>query len=548
MFKLFKIQYIFILLFFCTSAFLFSGIFRAIVEIDLGYSTLLSFSLHIIFLVRLVRDDLAFNSILNILPNRKELIIFILLTLIPLTIFFILNKFSIIELGVADAYHHFKVVNRFEYRYPNAYHGFVSFYSFVLLVKRLFATNIYLAFFISIYYFLFYTITTFYLIYFKLGKLKYNLLNNFTFLLLTLCFLLPIYFEFIGQGGYIHALSISIIPTFILLYSVISRPLFRIILLILIPLIVRYTYGLNLGDFILAVSILIALELKNVSFLKSNKLKYLAVLFGALVSLRGYSEIIKIIKKGGASSEINSLLIFAFILMLSYMFIRVKDKIGLTKEQNRLFIMSLIIGIISVIAQLGFLLVEFEFTYYDYKYITHIFVVIAFISPILIFKISDSTVKKVSYSIALLVLSFLSINSYINNTYFKDSDYLIDFNEIYAIQDVLSETKNKFGGFICHSWPRFRIINHHFGKYKQTSYKYYMHSGRASFKLKDNSCIFWQNNKKDREKLAKVMGGKGAFFAMHKFKKIAKEQKVRKKHKRVDSDNLRKSNLSYVCS
>lgn len=546
-------QFFLLLIFLLYSCFVFSGIFRTVFDITLATSRLLSVLTHLAFLVYLLNEKKLLFDLNKFLPRKKELFIFLFLTLIPTLIYIAINQFSLIELGTGDAYHHFKVLNRFEFRYPNAYHGFVSVYALVLAVKDIFSLNIYQAFIAVIYFNFFYTLSLLYLIFFKIGNLKLNFTNILTFLIITFFVLIPVYFEYIGQGGFVHAVSIFILPTFAFLYAFIERPFLRVILLGLFPIILRYTYGLNLSDVILTSTVLLILEFNLIKYLNYKFIKAIVFIVGILASSKAYIEIIKIIKQGGSGTNINSNLIFLFVLIFVFAYFIYKkslyrERVNLNKQQIRLFNFSSILASITVVTELSFLFIENKYSYYDYKYISNITILISFVSIIFYFKIFNRILIRFSIILSFIVLIVLAMYDLHYNSYVKDKHKLFKFNEINAIEAVLTSLNKKFGGFICHSWPRFRIVNHHFGKVNSTSFKYYSQKGKAIFKLKENQCIFWQNSKKDREALAKVMGGIGAYKRMEKFKEIALLQKREGKFTMIDSKSVSESQISYVCN
>lgn len=425
------------------------------------------------------------------------------------------NSFRLPNIGNADAGFHIEYMRAFAAEEPGAYHGFVGFYAVTLWLKQIFDLNHYQVHLLSLSLGFLLVSGTFFFTTFKLllpddVRFLHAVILAVLLSLAGALIVLPVYNEFVIQGGYVHAFGCIVYPIAALLYALGSSPIRRLLALIIGVVGLRFSYGLNLGDLMVIAAVLSALEIRGEKKLWTRVIAAsLAVLF-SIGAVRSYLSIWTILDMSGAATEIELWLIwFSFLVMAVtlFVFMRWGLRLTLSVPVKRLLLFCALMLVVTTGMQVLFYLLGQQMSYYMFKYTVYSALltvaagvgVACSMSMLGLGSVSRVGWLSCSGMLVALILLFIGYRPYFLDSYGNRTYSLVAFDEWEAVEQTLAQSGKRLGGYITHDWPRFHYVNHAFGhSVDWEAYK------NGDVRLEPGFCVFWPIGKK-RVRLAGVM-------------------------------------------
>ncbi|MCO6430376.1 MAG: hypothetical protein J5J00_05895 [Deltaproteobacteria bacterium] len=465
----------------------------------------LSFYLALVFTLPaawlLIRHRLRVFSLIG----DPTLIVF---TLAAYATYFWITDLQLQTIGNGDAAFHVEYLNRFINKKPDAYHGFTSYYTLTHLIQYFGGLEIFDAHYVALS-----------LSYLALCMALLALFRDYwgspvspiAIAAVAICtiavsalWLVPIHSQFMLQGGLAHCFGAFIPIVFVLFYSIADSMWGRLIIISFFVAATRFTYGLNLGDALFVGGVLALVEARAERKKGRPKLSALALLFSAamlVAALYAYSEIFKIIGKGGASTKINLNILWVSysLLILTVGSLPYLLKNNLSPLQRRIAVSTLSVLAVTLAAQLIYRLLGKKAKYYMMKYVFYS----NFVAFFAIAAVFWMIVRYKKYRFALpaglaIVLYLAAFSPYIEDFKRRKSP-LVNEQEWYFIKNTIESRRKQFGGAIIPSWPAYRYIHARYGRPKSLKT---LLNGRVM--SKPGYCIFYVTGKRRNELLRNV--------------------------------------------
>ncbi len=521
------------------SIFASSGILRTYLHISWSLSLVISL-LAFLISYAVLKSKISLPKV-----TKKQVVILILIELILFGFYIYKNDFGIATIGNSDSGLHLRFLKAFEKSKYEIYHGFINFYSVSICLRSLFSLNFYDTFIVTTYLWFFLIIAIVYLS----SSIIINTENKNEFLLVLLtilagfCFYFPLYFEFIIQGAFVHASGILTLLLAAVIYAIPKNHIYRILGLLIGVFALRHSYGLNIGDIVLTSAIVLLFDKPA----KVNQNICTVILI--ILSFFSYYTIWSIINKNGVFTKTHIYFIWLGLTTGAFSFISfIKDnkKLSIKKSSlSRLLLYTSVISIITVLAQIFYLLAGARFKYYDLKYPIYASFLCISVSTGLLFLLLSSKkyFSKITFGLLVSLMFFVyGYSPYYKDVYKRRLRSLVNKSEYYAIEEILKAKEKKFGGYISGFWATYKFMNTSFGGYN--SYKTFKN---GKIKYEPGYCIFWPGGLEAYEHLKAVMNHKQKGSTHRVIDHIRFERTHDKNFKALNIERVVDSKLQYYC-
>lgn len=415
--------------------------------------------------------------------------------------------FGMPVLGGADAANHLLMQSEFIHTNSNAYSGFTSLYAQAYWFTLLLNLNFFEAFRLIVYSILpiFFGMLGYASFEINGKKFALSLVCLSLFALVAWFALVPRFHYFQADGFFANLLSILAIALIWLVYSLSANTLSRLGLSLIALVLLRFTYGLNLGE--------AAITLALLSFAENLRFKYKIIfvsLFGG-IGLASYWVLGPVIWKStggiiayGVPRDIGSLGILVSILSLTPLH-NSDAKLSEIEKSNRSRVFCIIFGLITITAAIFFSLTTPPPQYYVNKYLfAAAFLLTAATSIHLVhycISMNKHVLRNIAVALCFLCAIWLqcrALSPYQRSWHERLGEGsrtvllqpLLDEVVVTQINNVLSAERKEFGGYITGSWPQAAFTNALLLRpYGLAQYRV----GEIDYST--GHCIFWNANR-----------------------------------------------------
>ena len=433
---------------------------------------------------------------------------------------------GLVSVGGGDAGNHVYYKNIFVTSASDVNQGFVSFYGLVYWLERLFDLNDFSAIRAGFYLTIFALLSIFTALITTLSASEGPVSRSrlpIIFLLVLLLGFVPAYrivlpiLHYLQADGFFPQFF-GLLPLFLTWYLYVhSRHSLAVVLTLFSgALWYRYTYGLNLGDLLLAICLLTLLALirliKAEAPLITKNRRDKILLFGCtsasfLAALFCYLKLSTVISLPGATIKTDLPTALAGIILMSLSLLASVD-ISQSEERKKALTFGAAIGIASCAPLMLFLHYADAPNYYLYKYLLHAAVLVTCAVLInsaftLLQCIVEFKARSFTRPVIILLLSFSGLWS-LKESYLSYSPAfrerikhqvknelispLVDLKAWEIIDSKLKSSGKKMGGYVTSSWPVSNFMNSAFGLHGE--YPFYKD---AKVIVLPGYCSFWES-------------------------------------------------------
>jgi hypothetical protein len=455
------LSYFFLTLLFPIFLGTFTGMLRAIFGI----------SFHHAFLLSCIPSLLALLGAYK-LPKPKWYIL--AYAAVFLVFLFERNFFSLATLGNADSGLHLERLIDFATKNPDEYHGFVSYYASVEVLRRYFQVDYLWAIAYPLY------VAAFVLFVLMLSEKSRE--ESWILYLLRMSLVLSIsttiVFQFIGQGAFAHVWAM---PITLVMFRLATSPsmgeLARFVSLGAALVVLRYSYGLNLADHILAVAVLACFAPWP------TKIRFPIASGIFAVSVLAYMNIWEVLGLGGAKTKISLGLVWLGLCIsgLAALWFRTRQE-----RSKRVWNAIMFVSLLTVCVQLLYWQTGGRLLYYGMKYPMGAILVVCAGFGSLAWQ-GRKSAAWISGGILIYFL-LLPLRPYLGQMLVSEYRVPLLKSKVYsAIEKHLQEEGKQFGGFLTPNWPAAKFVGAAF-HFRQSTPEY----KKAVLKEEKNNCVFWE--------------------------------------------------------
>jgi hypothetical protein len=321
-------------------------------------------------------------------------------------------------------------------------------------------------------------------------------------LLLGILLLVPLYGEFMLYGAFVHVFCSTIIVLWALLYSKSETYWIRVGLLVASCIIMRFSYGLNLGDMLLASGLLCLRESIQVRHLHRRSVRWIIIgalgaglMVGALIC---FMRLLPILGQGGGATAISLEFVHLGFLLglvgyaLGARTFNYSSKTQRLLELGALFVASALI-VQTVLREAGV-----PIGYYTFKYTLYPALISILLSSALVMLALGKWLRREGvrgaipsafFGIASLLTLTYAYAPYRDDVYQKASITILERDQWKFLRTELEVRNKQFGGYISGNWPRFSFVN---GLLHRKNDIFAFSDGR--FRAEPGYCIFWESS------------------------------------------------------
>ncbi len=324
----------------------------------------------------------------------------------------------------------------------------------------------------------------------------------------------PIFHYLQADGFYPQVASLSLLMLIAACYAVLRERRWRVFAVLGGMLLYRYSYALNLGDLILASSLILAGEARALDGALRFGLSLIA-LAAAAVAAYVYSRLLTVFGLEGSVIELaqatlmqGELAMYFGLAAAVYALLKQPERCG---ELIRLLIFSIFFGLAAFAFKFLYLFFSAESSYYLQKYSYHSLVLTtccAVTAAAVLLPTLPPALKQRRFLQVCALTAFGTTSLYgmwavstalqpIRVSYearagrlrASSLTKLVDKNVWSEITETLARNRKKFGGFITPSWPQSNFTNASFGLYGELPlYK------TGSVLIEPGHCVFWMSD------------------------------------------------------
>lgn len=488
---------------------------------------------------------------------------------------------ALVSTGGGDVGDHVFYISRLERDAAAQYNSLIVFHSFAWWWKRLTGGDYYSTFAV-----LFWSATTLLVAalvsrsfaevvpYLRPREVKSGLLGIAAVLAVALLpfemILLPVLHILQGEGYYPQLWGLLPLVAAWLLYSVLEKPIGRAIALGLALIVYRYTYTLNLGEFVFTSAVLLACEFSR--YLPRHRLQRWAIfgclVLGVLASYRIFSTLLVLLRNGGATKPTEVWYVIAATASMGAALAFDVGRAPTASVRSRSASFVALFALISAAVQATYLCFGLPEFYYFYKFGIHpLWIAAAAVTVHLpatllrIWQISrgrnraqlPSAAVGALLAIAGVGLATTGVATFRPSYQERSSSALPPVNLVVfyepeaasIIEQVLRDTSLRFGGYITRpAWALSGFMNASLGMPHRFREPYYR-SGKV--RTKPGHCVFWDSTPGILERLDLVSrSGSGvAGQAGRKVRALSKADVVSREFRSLPTGEMR--TLSYRC-
>lgn len=302
------------------------------------------------------------------------------------------GRTGLFSLYSQDVASHLAYAGEFIYKSGSIYHGFVGLYGTIGLLVQLFGLHTIDAIAFAIYGLLALSLLLMACPIIEVARTTsprwlYRIVSILACTLFFFLLDLPLFFYNIGEGFWAHITSIVVLFGLWAGYTVVASARARISLAIVSILLYRFSYGLNLGDLVCTVSLIVWLEAAHLArFQRAMRLTAAALLAASVVCYYKllplaylYGGVVQVDTKASIASSV--VLIAGLYGALLYLRRTQGDNTD-SPIVVRFLLFPIIFSSISTLAELTYDIADLPERYYSFKYGVHRVMVLSFAAPI----------------------------------------------------------------------------------------------------------------------------------------------------------------------